>query len=342
MITVEQYSHQQENIWDNFILTLSFNGTFLHTRKFLEYHPKERFRDNSLIFWDKEKIIAVLPAHIYEDKNKICLASHNGSTYGGLVFNSKYYKANRVQEVINALEEYIQDNSISFINLKITPSIFSAKKPDLLEYMLTLNGYKNYGELSTYVELESLHEDILLSFEETKRKIIRRLERKDISIKRLFSDDEVKEFYDILTLNLSKFNVAPIHSYEDLLDFKNNRIPNNVEFYGVYLNDKICSAGMMFVFDDLKIAHAQNLSTDPNSEDAITITYLYYAMIKEYKERGFAYLSWGKSTEECGKVLNFNLIRNKEAYGSNYDINYTFYKFFEEKKNANCSIDTNT
>lgn len=328
MIRIEKYKKEKKDVWDEFVLNQSCNGTFLQTRNFLEYH-EDKFHENSLFFLDNEKIIAVLPAHIYSKNGFKQFMSHQGSTYGGLVINCKYYKARKVQEVLDCLDNYAKENSINEIVLKITPKLFCTKKPDLLQYMLTLNGYENFGELSTYVDLAKTNEDILLSFDETKRKIVRRLRKNDITLKKLVSDEDIYNFCTLLELNLKKHNAMPIHSYENLLDFKNSRLTNNVEFFGVFIDDKMCAAGMMFLFNKLKIAHAQNLSTDPNSPYADSITYLYYSMIEEYKKRDFDYVSWGKSTEDRGKILNFNLLRNKEAYGSDYDLNYTYFKIIK-------------
>ena len=50
----------------------------------MEYH-KERFEDFSLLVFDKVKLVAVLPANRVDNK----VYSHQGLTYGGLVYASK-------------------------------------------------------------------------------------------------------------------------------------------------------------------------------------------------------------------------------------------------------------
>ena len=42
---IEKYNDNYENIWDNFVDNESINGTIYHTRKFLNYHQKDRFED---------------------------------------------------------------------------------------------------------------------------------------------------------------------------------------------------------------------------------------------------------------------------------------------------------
>lgn len=84
----------------------------------------------------------------------------------------------------------------------------------------------------------------------------------------------------------------------------------------------------MFVFDNVNVIHAQNLSADYRFEEYSPITYLYYRVIKQAKEDGYDALSWGISTEDHGKKLNMGLIRNKESYGSKHQLNRTYYKEF--------------
>jgi hypothetical protein len=65
--TVE-YTHNQKQSWDEFI-TNSKNGNFLFYRDYVEYHS-DRFTDNSLMFYEKDNLVAVMPANI-KDKTLI-------------------------------------------------------------------------------------------------------------------------------------------------------------------------------------------------------------------------------------------------------------------------------
>lgn len=92
------------------------------------------------------------------------------------------------------------------------------------------------------------------------------------------------------------------------------------------------AAGMLFAFPRTKILHAQDLSADYRFTEFSPITYLYYKVIACAKARGYRYLSFGISTEQEGKELNMEFIRNKESYGSRYDLNRTFIKDYAEGK----------
>ena len=59
-ICLVQYSDEYEERWDRFVLDKSINGTILQTRRFLNYHPADRFDDNSLMFMKGTEIIGVI------------------------------------------------------------------------------------------------------------------------------------------------------------------------------------------------------------------------------------------------------------------------------------------
>ena len=61
MLVVNRFCAEFENEWDDFIAS-SVNGTLMQERRFLNYHPMDRFLDHSLIFREGKRILAVLPA----------------------------------------------------------------------------------------------------------------------------------------------------------------------------------------------------------------------------------------------------------------------------------------
>lgn len=81
---IRSYREADEAAWDDFIEHQAVNGTFLQTRRFLNYHPKDRFQDCSLIIEDKKgHIAAVCPACCVEENGEKQFISHMGSTFGG-------------------------------------------------------------------------------------------------------------------------------------------------------------------------------------------------------------------------------------------------------------------
>ena len=324
---IKKYTVEYSAEWDEFVMERSLNGTFLQTRRFLAYHPRDRFDDCSLMIYDeKERLSALIPAcTIYMDSEKVFF-SHKGSTFGGILYDERHNNAACIKIILSELLIFLRKQKYRKIYIKITPDIFCRENSSLLQYMLFNAGFSEYTELNTYVDLQGLNDDIVMDFSATKRKHIRRLAKKNLKFKFIEEDEEIALFYQLLECNLSKYNVKPIHSFEEIIDLKNNRIPEHVQFCGVFMHEQMLAAGMLFDFGKNKVVHAQNLSSNPYDREVDAIEYLYYSVIKEYKQRGYGYLSWGISTENAGTYLNMGLIRNKESYGSKYYLNRTFYK----------------
>jgi len=89
--SVKLYQHNDFENWNSFIGKAK-NATFLFHRDFMDYHS-DRFQDYSLIVLDKEKWVAVLPANVVGNE----VFSHQGLTYGGLVYNESLKLASVIE-----------------------------------------------------------------------------------------------------------------------------------------------------------------------------------------------------------------------------------------------------
>ncbi|MEL3908416.1 MAG: GNAT family N-acetyltransferase [Treponemataceae bacterium] len=326
---VERYEDKYETLWDDFVLHKSINGTFLQSRKFLNYHSKDRFEDCSLLVVNKKNnLAAVIPACTqYESNEKKTFFSHKGSTYGGIVVDKKHYTANSLLEIIDAVELYLHEQGFSAIYLKVTPDILSNEKPDLLEYLLYYKNYKQFSELNTYIDLEKYDENIVANFSQGKRTNINNCVKAGLYCEQIDSEVEIKLVYDMLCENLKKYNVAPVHTIEELVALKEKYISNNIKFFACYDVEKnLVSGAVVFCFPNTKTLHTQYLCADERLAKLSPMSFMYYSMILHAKEIGYKKVSWGIATEQQGTVLNEGLLRSKEAYGSTYSVNKSFYK----------------
>lgn len=313
-----------DEMWDDFVTNQSVNGTFLHTRRFLNYHPEDRFRDCSLLLHYDSHLAAVCPANLLEKEGKKIFLSHQGSTYGGLVIAKRYYKAKYVVAMVAELKEFLRKHGFGEAYLKLTPDILSEDSA-LLEFACYYHGFSEYKEINPYIDYEYYKEPVIRNFSQGKKTHVHNCERENVTIRPLQSEEEIGEYYDILCKNLKKYDLAPVHSLAELLDLKYNRLKNECEFFGAYLDGTMVAGGLMFYFQKAMVAHTQYLSARSEYASLSPMTYLYYWIIKTMKERGYRKLSWGICTEERGRILNFGLLNNKEAYGSMHSNNHTCY-----------------
>lgn len=145
-LLINEFNNLYEEDWDTFIKQKAVNGSFLQSRIFLNYHPKDRFKDNSLlVLKNKETIIAVIPACEIKDKGEWkFFYSHKGSTFGGIIISEKYYKVNYIDSIIKKLDNYLKEKNFDTVYLKQLPNIFSKILADKLDYLLKYNNYKSY------------------------------------------------------------------------------------------------------------------------------------------------------------------------------------------------------
>ena len=111
MFTLHQYINQNESPWDKFVLS-SNNGTLFHLRKFLNYHPKDRFQDHSILIEKKQNLFSVLPAAELIVDSKRILVSHPGSTVGSFVVPENLSIADAMS-MSEALVTYVKENNFS-------------------------------------------------------------------------------------------------------------------------------------------------------------------------------------------------------------------------------------
>ena len=117
MVRIEKYSSEKEDIWNRFNKE-SKNSLFMLDRKYMDYHS-DRFKDHSLLFYDEDKLIAILPLSEHGEE----LKSHGGLTYGGFITDSKM-KQHTMMDCFNELIKYAKENGYRFEKItEWTPQI---------------------------------------------------------------------------------------------------------------------------------------------------------------------------------------------------------------------------
>lgn len=322
---VVPYVEEKAAAWDKFVLQQSVNGTFLQTRRFLNYHPIGRFSDASLMIMQGPNIVAVIPACEVENFGEKCFYSHKGSTFGGIVISKNKYDIATLEQIVPLMERFLLRNDYKEIVLKITSDIFSRQRQDMLEYFLFKEGYSSYDELSFYIDCSKIADEVSQSWSASRRRDYRYSLKNQLKFRRLESDEEIYTFYSILCDNLSKHNTRPVHTVDELLDFKNNRLQDEVDFYGVFYNDVMVAGTMLFYFEK-NVLHTQYLAQDFSYSNLYTMNYMNHELIKKARDEKYSYFSFGISTEQQGRVLNRNLAMFKEGFGTECCINRVFSK----------------
>ncbi len=313
-LSVKIYQESDYKQWNAFVGQAK-NATFLFHRDFMEYH-KNRFEDYSLLIFESEKLVAVLPAN--KDKNSVF--SHQGLTYGGLVYTEKT-KLNDVIVVFQALLLFLKENKIEKLYLKTLPSIYAKKPAEEILYALFL------------AEAQLIRRDTLavlaLSQENEVAKIRKRGLEKGIRNALIIKEETVFEVFwnEILIPNLeARHQAKPVHSLEEILKLK-ALFPTNIRQFNVYHKNKIVAGTTVFETDT--VAHCQYISKYEKEENLGSLDFLYHFLIQDvFSNKRF--FDFGISNEEQSKKLNSGLSYWKESFGAS-TIVHDFYEVETEK-----------
>jgi len=298
--TVRPYIGNDYENWNAFIGQAK-NATFLFHRDFMEYHS-DRFQDYSLVILDGEKWVAVLPANVVGNE----VFSHQGLTYGGLVYNEKLKLAS-ILEIFKSILSFLNEIKIEKLQLKLLPSIYHQKPADELHYALFL------------AEAQLIRRDTLAVLDLTKKNSLSKLRKRSIQ-KGISNDFKIKEVADfeefwneILIPNLAqKHQAKPVHSLEEITKLK-ALFPENIRQFNVYQNG-IIVAGTT-IFDSDNVAHCQYISGKEDKNELGGLDVLFQHLISEtFKDKHF--FDFGISNENQGRKLNEGLSYWKESFGA--------------------------
>jgi hypothetical protein len=298
--SVRLYQESDYNAWNSFIGQAK-NATFLFHRDFMEYH-KDRFEDYSMIVSDGEKWVAVLPANVVGNE----VLSHQGLSYGGLVYNEKL-KLAAVIAIFKSVLSFLNENKIKKLQIKLLPSIYHQKPAEELHYALFL------------VNAQLVRRDTLSVLDLSQQNNLSKLRKR--SIKKGISNDfvinEVDDFTDfwneILIPNLAqKHQAKPVHSLEEITKLK-VFFSANIRQFNVYQNG-IIMAGTT-IFESQNVAHCQYISGREDKNELGGLDVLFQQLISEtFKNKRF--FDFGISNENQGRKLNEGLSYWKESFGS--------------------------
>lgn len=317
--TVRLYTSEDFELWNAFV-SVAKNATFLFDRNFMEYH-KDRFEDFSLLVFKDDKLISILPANRVEE----VLFSHRGLTYGGFVFGAKI-KLGEVIATVKTVLEFLDQNKIGTLQLKLIPSIYNSFFSEEIGYALFLvNANLIRRDCLSVIDMSKP-----FAFSKTRKESIRRGKKNNLVIK---EEPEFDLFWnEILIPNLNKKHGAkPVHTAKEIL-FLQQKFPDKIRHFNVYHEDKIVAGSTVFITD--KVLHPQYISGNAQKNELGSLDFLYdYLITDVFRDKNF--FDFGPSHEEDGKKINEGILFWKESFGAKttvqdyYEIKTSGYSLLE-------------
>ncbi len=304
MTSLRRYTDDDRDRWDRFV-SESKNGTFLFHRGYMEYH-RDRFTDHSLLFFDtKERLIALLPANESTDaEGRKTLHSHAGLTYGGLVL-STHTRASEVLDIFASLNRYALGNGFSRVVYKPVPTIYHQMPSEEDRYALfRLGAAKTVCNLSCCVLLEEDYDFI-------ERRRLRGM-NKALKLSYLIEESPLDSVWAIITDNLrNRYGATPVHTLPEMERLQ-QLFPEQIRCYAAK-DDEGKAQAVAVIYVTPKVVHVQYGHATPQGKHDGALDLLYLNLISNYCK--YRYFDFGTSNEQGGRVLNENLIAQKEGFG---------------------------
>ncbi|OIV41310.1 GNAT family N-acetyltransferase [Flavobacterium johnsoniae] len=309
-LTVKKYDQNDYKLWNDFV-SQAKNAAFLFHRDFMEYH-KDRFEDFSLLIFEEEKLKAILPAN----KQGNAIHSHQGLTYGGLVFLPKL-NGEKIESILDSVLVFFKENAIETFYYKPIPGFYLPEGNNEMDFFLFKRGaVLDRKEMNLAVNL-----NLPLRISKSKMKHFRRIENLDLDI---IEEKDFNPFWnEVLEPRLlEKFNVKPIHSKEEIALLK-SRFPENIRQYSVYQNDEIIAG--ITLFETKNVVKSQYGATSEKGEQVRALDFLFINLIHKYKRKGKQFFDMGIVNEDNELGYHPGLLKQKEELGCTV-YNQDFYK----------------
>ena len=271
----------------------------------------------SLIVLENENWVAVLPANLHENQ----VFSHQGLTYGGLLYSEKL-KLVDVIEIFQIILIFLNEIKIEKLIYKSIPNIYYQKPAEEIKYALFLANAKLIRcDTLSVIDLSKKFKIASGRLEGIKKGAKNNLEIRE--------ENNFENFWkEILIPNLFiKHQSQPVHSFDEIKQLK-KLFPENIRQFNVYQNHKIVAGTT--IFETNLVAHSQYISGNESKSQNGSLDFLYHYLITDfYKNKKF--LDFGTSNENNGLRLNSGLNFWKESFGTDtivqefYEINTKNY-----------------
>lgn len=308
MIHIQLYCKDSKGLWNTFNAE-SKNGLFMFDRDYMDYHS-DRFSDHSLMFYENDKLLALLPLNLQDH----ILYSHQGLTFGGFITDEKM-KQEKMLECFKLLLEYMQEKGIKKLIYKAIPYIYHKIPSQEDLYALFRNEARLYRvDCSSAITLSNP-----ISLPKGRKAQISRAKREGTQISQ---SEDFPAFIALLNNVLqSRHQAQAVHTAQEL-SLLHSRFADNIKLFVAKKSNEILAATLLFVYPNL--IHTQYLAVNDEGREIGALDLLLKTLIETYASSK-AYFGFGISNENNGLLLNSGLISQKEGFGGR-TIVHSFYE----------------
>ena len=309
MFTLHRYINQNESRWDQFVSSGN-NGTLFHLRKFLNYHPKDRFQDHSILIEKKQNLFSVLPAAELIVDGKRILVSHPGSTVGSFVVPENLSIADAMS-MSEALVTYVKENNFLGIRITLPPTLYQRRLSNYMDFSFFKQGFTySKRDVTSILFLEGSLDKNLAKFKSSHLRAVRNAQEKGVIVRQ---SNDFDSFYHILEQNLKiRHGVSPTHTLAELKNI-HALFPDRVNLFAAFVKDVMVAGVVNFVVND-HVVLAFYISHDEAYQEFRAVNLLFYSIFDWAIQQGFRIYDFGTFT--VNEEPNMGLGRFKENFGA--------------------------
>lgn len=302
--SVRPYSEENSQEWDDFCAKAD-QSTFLHTRRFLNYHGA-RFIDRSLLIEENGRLLGLFPAAEHP-KQRDHVVSHPGITYGG-VLHAGALRGARMIDAIGAIGRYYRGFKYHRLVYKAVPTFYQRRPAqDDLYALFRVGALRTRCDLSSTIDLGNRG-----ALSERRRRSLKKALKAGVTI-----TAEAKclpALWDVLTENLArKHSVTPVHSLSEIISLM-ERFPENINCCCGTLDGEILAG--VIVFSTPMGDHAQYIASSEKGYEVSALDAVFEHCIANSRQLGKRWFDFGISTEASGTRLNEGLYGFKTEFGA--------------------------
>ena len=300
MIVIRAYSPEHFDEWNQFVAQ-SKNGTFLLDRRYMDYH-QDRFVDCSLMFYLKDKLVAVLPIHRDGDS----VYSHRGLSYGGLILSRKISAA-QVCQLFSELNAHLKADGVKHVEIKAIPWIYHRLPSEEPLYALSkvCKAQLMSRDVASVVMLDNR-----LPLSQLRRRGVKKGAAAGLQV---IEENDFSPFWQLLEANLmARYHTKPVHSLSEIMLLK-SRFPQNIRLFSVYRGSEIVGGTVLYI--DGVVVKTQYISASEDGRHIGELDFLFSSLLDKFAAEGYRYFDFGTSNFKTSDDLHESLIFQKEGFG---------------------------
>jgi hypothetical protein len=303
-VRARSYEEQDADAWDRLVAG-SWNGTFLHTRRFLSYHG-DRFKDLSIVLEDdRGRITGVFPAALDSTREDVAV-SHPGLTYGGVVHNGRLRGAAMV-EALRAVAETYRDMGIRSLRYRVVPHIYHLVPSDDLYALFCLGAVRYRCDLSATLDLA-----LPLMYSRMRQRNLKNAWQYGVTT--AFGAEYLEPYWTVLEENLAtRHSARPAHTLHEIESLR-RRFPREIECAVSMVEGEVVSG--VVLFRTPQVIHVQYSASTPRGNAVNAQTAIMDHVIEGSRVSGARYFDFGTSNEHEGRILNEGLHEFKVGFGA--------------------------